>query len=180
MRKRFLREKYRFFPMFDFSYLEKIKNVDLGGPTSFIPIIKQLLIYGVYSPNVFTMLIIVTDELKISHRDPSHVQIFRLLANLPNVCLMIVGVGDGPWQTMSYEEHRLRELVFRKIPSKKIQGMDMDIHPSKVSYDNFHFVNFNAFPTKMEKGDPDNYFVRAVLRKLPTQLKQAFRNHQKL
>lgn len=134
------------------------------------------MVYGVYSPNIFTTLIILTDELKVSHQDPSHVQIFRLLANLPNVCLIIVGVGDGPWQKMSYEEHRLRELIFQKIDSKKIKEMEMYINPSKVSYDNFHFVNFNAYPMKMEKGDTENYFVRAILRKLPTQLKQAFRN----
>ena len=156
-----------------------MKDVTLGGPTSFIPIIKQLLIYGVHCPNDFTMLIILTDELKLSHQDPTFVEIFRLLSNLPNVCLIIIGLGDGPWQKMSYEEHRLRELLFQKNDPKKSKRMGMSINPSAVSYDNFHLVNFNAFPTKPEKGDLENYFVRAVLRKLPTQLKQAFRNHQK-
>lgn len=151
----------------------------LGGPTSFIPIIKQLLIYGIHCPNDFNILIILTDELKLSHQDPAFVEVFRLLANLPNVCLIIIGVGDGPWQNMSYEEHHLRELLFRKINPKTTTRLGMSIEPSTVCFDNFHLVNFNAFPSKSEKGDPENYFIRAVLQKLPTQLKQAFRNHEK-
>lgn len=156
-----------------------MKDVTLGGPTSFIPIIQQLLIYGIHCPNDFTMLIILTDELKLSHQDPTFVEAIRLLSNLPNVCLIIIGLGDGPWQKMSYEEHRLRELLFQKTDPKTSKRMEMSIIPSTVIYDNFHLVNFNAFPIKSEKADPENYFMRAVLRKLPTQLKQAFRNHQK-
>ncbi len=163
-----------------FRYLKEIQDAVLSGPTSFIPIIKQLMNYGIHCQKDFTMLIILTDELKISHQDQLLVQLIRLLANLPNVCLIVIGLGDGPWQRMSYEEHRLRELIFKKDDKKKttIKKSDMEISDSKISYDNFHFVNFNSIPTKQDKNDTERYLARAVLTKLPIQLKQAFRQDQ--
>jgi hypothetical protein len=124
------------------------------------------------------MLIILTDELKISHKDPSLVQLIRLIANLPNVCLIILGVGDGPWQRMSYEERRLRELLFKKIKNKKTKKSEMTIADAKIYYDNFHFVDSNSLPAKSDKNDNERYLARAVLTKLPIQLKQAFRHDQ--
>ncbi len=136
------------------------------------------MIYGIHYRKDFTMLIILTDELKMSHEDQSFVESIRNLTHLPNVCLIIIGVGDGPWQRISYEEHSLRESVFKKINPKKMKKPDVEIDQSKVAYDNFHFVDFNSFNIKLDKNDRENYFARAVLRKLPTQLKQAFRNNQ--
>ena len=68
--------------------------------------IKNLLSFGIHYRKDFTMLVILTDELKISHENKTLVESIRLLTSLPNVCLIVVGVGDGPWQRMSYEEHR--------------------------------------------------------------------------
>jgi hypothetical protein len=124
------------------------------------------------------MLIILTDELKISHEDPSLVQLIRLLSNLSNVCLIVIGLGDGPWRRMSYEEHHLRELVFKKQDKKKPKKPEMGIGEAKIFYDNFHFVDFNTFAVKSDKNDIEHYLARAVLTKLPTQLKQAFRQEQ--
>jgi hypothetical protein len=121
------------------------------------------------------MLIVLTDELKVSSENKALVETIRLLANLPNVCLFVIGLGDGPWERLSYEEHRLRESVFEKLNKKTAPKSPIQ---SKVAYDNFHFVNFNAFAVKPDKTDTENYFARAVLRKLPTQLKQAFHHDE--
>jgi hypothetical protein len=123
------------------------------------------------------MLIILTDEFKISNEDKSLVASIRVLTSLPNLCLIVIGIGDGPWQRMSYEEHCLRELTFKKINKKKIEKLHGKIGQSKIIYDNFHFVDFNSFTTKSDKNDHENHFARAVLTKLPTQLKQAFKNN---
>jgi hypothetical protein len=135
--------------------------------------IKKLTSCGIHYRKDFAMLIILTDELKISHQDNSLVESIRELTSLPNICLIIIGVGDGPWQRMSYEEHRLRELVFAKLDKKKKKKLHDRIGQSKIAYDNFHFVDFNCFNTKSDKIDNENYFARAVLTKLPTQLKQS-------
>lgn len=52
------------------------------------------------------------------------------------------------------------------------------ISEAKKFYDNFHFVDFNTFAPKSDKNDIEHYLARAVLTKLPIQLKQAFRQDQ--
>lgn len=75
--------------------------------------------YGIHCRKEFTMLIILTDELKVSHEDQALVRLIRMLAQLPNVCLIILGLGDGPWRRMSYEERLLRESIFKKDNKKE-------------------------------------------------------------
>ena len=60
----------------------------------------------------------------------------------------------------------------------KKRAIKNDISQSKIPYDNFHFVDFNAFNIKSDKTIPENYFARAVLRKLPTQLKHALQHNE--
>jgi len=112
------------------------------------------------------MLVIITDELKVNNEDNALVESIRLLTSLPNICLIVIGVGDGPWQRMSYEEHRLRELVFSKVKPKKTKKLHEQIGQTKYVYDNFHFVDFNTYtppPTKQDKNvDTENYFGRAL------------------
>lgn len=139
--------------------------------------IKKLISYGIHCRRDFTMLVILTDELKSSHENKAFVEAIRTLTNLPNVCLIVIGVGDGPWQRMSYEEHCIRQSVFEK-PKKKKKTPQEEIVQSKITYDNFHFVDFNSCMLKSDKMDTENYLARAVLRKLPTQLKQAFQNDE--
>ena len=143
--------------------------------------VRKLVSYGIHYEQDFTLLVILTDELKISHQDNALVESIRNLTNFPNTCLIVIGVGDGPWQRMSYEEHRLRELVFKKYSTKKKNKYQDQVIPSKIPYDNFHFVDFNNYANlKNEKNNVNkNYFARAVLAKLPTQLKQAIINDEK-
>lgn len=158
------------------AYLETTKNVALSGPTSFSPILKKLMTDGIRYRKDFTILIILTDELKFSHKDPTFVDSIRMLANLPNVCLLIVGIGDGPWQHMSLEEQRLRDSLVRKMKPKQVQKSFEGIHSPRFIYDNFHFVNFNSYSLKSEQISYNTDFARAVFTKLPTQLKQARRH----
>ncbi|CAF1624939.1 unnamed protein product [Adineta ricciae] len=157
------------------AYLKQTEHVSLSGPTEYTPIIQKLISQGTLSPRDFTMLVIITDELKVSYENKTLVKSLRTLANLPNVCLLVIGVGDGPWGKLSYEEHHIREEVFARIDKKK---MPKESTQSKIFYDNFHFVNHNNFLVKQDKLDTENYFGRAVLRKLPTQLKQAYRHDE--
>lgn len=142
--------------------------------------IKKLISYGIHYKQDFTLLVILTDELKISYEDKTLVESIRNLTNFPNTSLIVIGVGDGPWQRMSFEEHRLRELVFKKYAAKKKVKYEDQVLKSKIPYDNFHFVDYNNYSNiKPEKNNVNkNYFARAVLAKLPTQLKQAILNDE--
>lgn len=132
----------------------------------------MLISSGIRSEKNFTILVILTDELKMSHKDNALADTIYALSNLPNICLIIVGIGDGPWHKMSYEEHLLRELVFkRKHPVKKKKS-PAGIEKSHILFDNFHFVDYNSYASKSNSNE--NYLARAVLAKLPMQLKQSF------
>ena len=155
-----------------FSYLEQTKNIVLSGPTSFVPMIRKLISYGIHCEHDFTMLIILTDEPKFSHQDPAIVESILTLACFPNACLLIIGLGDGPWHRMSYEEHRLRELVLSKTAKSK------PLVQSKFIYDNFHLVDSSSMTLQTDKNLTDHQLARAVLTKLPTQLQQAFKHDQ--
>lgn len=130
---------------------------------------------GIRYQKDFTTLVILTDELKFSHEDLTFVDSIHMLANLPNICLLIIGVGDGPWQRMSLEEQRLRASLVRKTKSNKPRKSLNGSHLSRFIYDNFHFVNFNNYIPKPEQKMYDINFARAVFTKLPTQLRQACR-----
>ncbi|CAF1992604.1 unnamed protein product [Rotaria magnacalcarata] len=155
------------------AYLEQTKDIASSGPTNYAPIIQALISHGIRCERDFTMLVILTDELKMSHEDNSLVEAIYTLSNLPNTCLLVVGVGDGPWQKLSYEEHCLRELVFKKKHQNKKKFAQKGIVQSYILFDNFHFVDFNTLALKSDKIANENYLARAVLAKLPTQFKQA-------
>lgn len=159
-----------------FRYNEQTKDLTMSGPTAFIPMINKLISYGVLCPRDFTMLILLTDEPKFSHQDKEFLQSILVLSKLPNTCLIIVGVGDGPWHRMSYEEHSLRQLVYRRIPKKA--ASIHSIFSSDVIYDNFHFVQYRPTVLPPNADATENLLVRSVLKKMPTQLKQAFRHDQ--
>jgi hypothetical protein len=150
-----------------------MKNVVFSGPTAFTPVIRQLISYGIHRQRDLTMLIILTDEPKFSHEDKSFVDSIITLSKLSNTYLVIIGLGDGPWQRMSYEEHRIRELVIcQKKNIDKTSTTTTTTTTNETIYDNFHFVHHSS-TSMLEPNRIDERLARAVLKKLPWQLKQA-------
>ena len=148
----------------------------MSGPTAFTPLVNKLISCGLLSPRDFTMLIILTDEPKFSHDNNEFLHGILVLSKLPNTCLIIIGVGDGPWERMSYEEHALRHAVCRGMSPKAAS-----IHPifeAKMIYDNFHFVHYKSNVAAPTIDPTENLLVRSVFRKLPTQLKRAFHHDE--
>ena len=122
------------------------------------------------------MLILITDEPKMSHQDAAFVDAIRTLAFLPNTCLIIIGVGDGPWDRMSYEEHCLRELVLKKMSHKP--NALTELIASKHCFDNFHFIHYDSAVFETDRGANENGLARALFTKVPQQLKKAFLHDQ--
>ncbi|KAJ4795138.1 hypothetical protein LUZ62_046384 [Rhynchospora pubera] len=130
-----------------------------GGPTSFAPIIEMATTIVEQSGGQYHVLVIIADgqvtrsvdtELgQLSPQEQKTVDSIVLASQFP-LSIILVGVGDGPWDMM-------REFD-DNIPAR--------------SFDNFQFVNFteimskNASPTRKE-----TEFALAALMEVPLQYK---------
>jgi len=117
--------------------------VTLSGPTSFAPIIHEA-IRIVQKQKSYHILIIIADGQVTNVK--STVDAIVECSNYP-ISIILVGVGDGPWDTMIEFDDEL--------PQRK--------------FDNFQFVNFHEIMTKYD-GD-ELIFAREALMEIPDQFK---------
>ncbi|KAE8883515.1 hypothetical protein PF005_g117 [Phytophthora fragariae] len=124
-------------------YKEIAPELVLGGPTNFAPMIYQA-IRQVKATGTCSILVIIADGQVTSEKETSQV-----IAEASNYALaiIVVGVGDGPWEDM---EHYTDTLPKRR-------------------FENFRFVNLNevmsANPEQSALG-----FATAALAHIPDQL----------
>lgn len=138
------------------------RAVNLAGPTSFGPIIRQAAKLTVDSGNQFHVLLLVADgqvtrsmdvpdgELSPQERDTIDA-IVEASKTVP-LAIIMVGVGDGPWDTMRAFDDALPERAF----------------------DNLQFVEFSAIRCAAD-GAYDRDFALACLQELPQQFLAAQR-----
>ncbi|KAJ4751904.1 hypothetical protein LUZ62_086309 [Rhynchospora pubera] len=140
-------------------YKQIVPHLRLSGPTSFAPIIEMATTIVEQSGGQYHVLVIIADgqvtrsvdtELgQLSPQEQKTVDSIVLASQFP-LSIILVGVGDGPWDMM-------REFD-DNIPAR--------------SFDNFQFVNFteimskNASPTRKE-----TEFALAALMEVPLQYK---------
>jgi len=130
-------------------YTEITPDVQLAGPTSFAPLIREA-IKIVKEEKSYHILIIIADG-QITH-DSEYCQATTETtnaivdaSNYP-LSIIVVGVGDGPWEQMEEYDDQLPERKF----------------------DNFQFVDFY----KEIEGNPqfaDANFALAALQEVPQQ-----------
>lgn len=99
------------------AYNERTPNVVLSGPTNFAPIIRKA-VETVKSTGEYHILVIVADGEVTKPRETA-----QAIVDASNYALsiVVVGVGDGPWDRMEeYDD---------ELPSRR--------------FDNFQFVNWN-------------------------------------
>jgi hypothetical protein len=121
-------------------YREITPSVQLSGPTSFAPVIYEA-IRLVRETRSYHILIIVADGQVTSERETINAIVEA--SNYP-LSIVVVGVGDGPWETMQEFDDGL--------PSRK--------------FDNFQFVEFNK---AMHGSHPETSFAIAALMEIPEQ-----------
>jgi len=140
------RSCYRFTEVLE-KYNEITPVIVLSGPTSFAPLIKEA-IRVVKEQQSYHILVIIADGQVTSETETR--KAIEEASNYP-LSIVLVGVGDGPWDMMREFDDGL--------PARK--------------FDNFQFVNYEEY-FGYESGYefPDVAFAVAALQEIPDQFKE--------
>ena len=124
------------------SYNDMVKRVSLSGPTSFGPVIRRAMKHVVESGNMYHILLIIADG-QMEDEDSTVEAIVE--ASLLPLSIILVGVGDGPWEMMTEFDD--------KLPARR--------------FDNFQFVDYHA--STRDAKNPETAFALAALMEIPSQ-----------
>jgi E3 ubiquitin-protein ligase RGLG len=142
-------------------YREIVPHLRLAGPTSFAPVIEMATTIVEQSGGQYHVLVIIADGQvtrsvdteggHLSQQEQNTVNAIVEASKFP-LSIILVGVGDGPWDTM-------REFD-DNIPARE--------------FDNFQFVNFTEIMMKnMPQSRKETQFALAALMEIPPQYKAA-------
>ncbi|KAI3731437.1 hypothetical protein L1987_62625 [Smallanthus sonchifolius] len=138
-------------------YREIVPHLRLSGPTSFAPIIETAMAIVEESGGQYHVLLIIADGQVTRSVDTEYGQLSSQERNTINaivkagnhpLSIILVGVGDGPWDMMK----------------------EFDDHiPSRV-FDNFQFVNFTEIMSKnINPLKKETEFALNALMEIPSQ-----------
>ncbi|KAJ6719670.1 COPINE FAMILY PROTEIN 1 [Salix purpurea] len=140
-------------------YKEIVPNLRLAGPTSFAPVIEMAITIVEQSGGQYHVLLIIADGQVTRNADTRHGQLSPqerrtidaiVRASEYPLSIILVGVGDGPWEMM-------REFD-DNIPAR--------------AFDNFQFVNFTEIMSKnIYESRKETEFALASLMEIPSQHK---------
>ncbi|GMI75062.1 RING domain ligase2 [Hibiscus trionum] len=140
-------------------YREIVPQLRLAGPTSFAPIIEMATTIVEQSGGQYHVLLIIADGQVTRSVETQHGQLSPQEKNTIDaivkasefpLSIVLVGVGDGPWDTM--------------------RGFDDNI-PAR-EFDNFQFVNFTEIMSKtMNPSRKQAEFAVSALMEIPSQYK---------
>ncbi|ONK60981.1 uncharacterized protein A4U43_C08F24750 [Asparagus officinalis] len=134
-------------------------RLKLSGPTSFAPIVEAAVDIVERSGGQYHVLIIIadgqvtrsvdTDMGALSPQEEKTINSIVTASSYP-LSIILVGVGDGPWEDMKRFDD--------KIPAR--------------DFDNFQFVNFTAIMAKdANPAEKEAAFALAALMEIPVQYK---------
>jgi E3 ubiquitin-protein ligase RGLG len=140
-------------------YIEIVPNIKLAGPTSFAPIIEMAMTIVEQSGGQYHVLLIIADGQvtrsidtkngQLSPQERKTVQAIVEASKFP-LSIILVGVGDGPWDMMKEFDDN--------IPAR--------------DFDNFQFVNFTEIMSKnTHQSRKETEFALAALMEIPSQYK---------
>ncbi|XP_062203693.1 E3 ubiquitin-protein ligase RGLG2-like [Phragmites australis] len=140
-------------------YREIAPHLRLSGPTSFAPIIEMATTIVEQSGGQYHVLVIIADGQvtrsvdtefgQLSTQEQMTVDAIVQASEFP-LSIILVGVGDGPWDMMKEFDDN--------IPAR--------------SFDNFQFVNFTAIMSKkISQSKKETEFALSALMEIPLQYK---------
>ncbi|CAI9780614.1 unnamed protein product [Fraxinus pennsylvanica] len=140
-------------------YKEIVPNVKLAGPTSFAPIIEMATTIVEQSGGQYHVLLIIadgqvtrsvdTESGRLSSQEQKTVQAIVEASKFP-LSIILVGVGDGPWDMMKEFDDN--------IPARE--------------FDNFQFVNFTEIMSRrVQQSRKETEFALSALMEIPSQYK---------
>ncbi|GMJ13240.1 RING domain ligase2 [Hibiscus trionum] len=140
-------------------YREIVPQLRLAGPTSFVPIIEMATTIVEQSGGQYHVLLIIADGQVTRSVDTQHGQLSPQEKNTIEaivkasefpLSIVLVGVGDGPWNMMRKFDDN--------IPTR--------------AFDNFQFVNFTEIMSKMMiPSRKQAEFALSALMEIPSQYK---------
>ncbi|KAJ9704125.1 hypothetical protein PVL29_005423 [Vitis rotundifolia] len=144
-------------------YKEIVPYLKLSGPTSFAPIIDAAIDIVEGSNGQYHVLVIIADGQvsgspdgssgRFSPQEQATVNSIVAASRYP-LSIILVGVGDGPWDAM--------QLFDDNIPQR--------------SFDNFQFVNFSKIMSEnMEASKKETAFALSALMEIPFQYRATLR-----
>ncbi|GJR95053.1 E3 ubiquitin protein ligase RGLG2-like protein [Tanacetum coccineum] len=140
-------------------YREIVPELRLSGPTSFGPIIEMAMTIVEESGGQYHVLLIIADGQvtrsvdtetgQFSSQERSTIDAIVKASNYP-LSIIVVGVGDGPWDMMNEFDDNI---------------------PSRI-FDNIQFVNFTEIMSKnMDPLKKQTEFALTALMEIPSQYK---------
>ncbi|KAE8657539.1 E3 ubiquitin-protein ligase RGLG2 [Hibiscus syriacus] len=140
-------------------YRELLPHLRLAGPTSFAPIIEMAMTIVEQSGGQYHVLVIIADGQVtrsvdtqrglLSPQEQKTVDAIVRASKLP-LSIVLVGVGDGPWDMMKEFDDN--------IPAR--------------AFDNFQFVNFTEIMSKnIALSRKETEFALSALMEIPSQYK---------
>ncbi|XP_066359650.1 E3 ubiquitin-protein ligase RGLG2-like [Miscanthus floridulus] len=140
-------------------YREIVPHLRLSGPTSFAPIVEMATTIVEQSCGQYHVLVIIADGQvtrsvdtefgQLSTQEQMTVDAIVQASEFP-LSIILVGVGDGPWDMMKEFDDN--------IPAR--------------SFDNFQFVNFTAIMSKkISHSKKETEFALSALMEIPLQYK---------
>ncbi|KAJ1403276.1 Zinc finger, RING-type [Sesbania bispinosa] len=138
----------------------------MAGPTSFAPIIEMAITVVEQSGGQYHVLLIIADGQVVTRSvDTEHGQLSAqekktveaiVKASEYPLSIILVGVGDGPWDMMKEFDDN--------IPAR--------------AFDNFQFVNFTEIMSKnMDRSRKEAEFALSALMEIPSQYKATIELH---
>ncbi|GFP88317.1 E3 ubiquitin-protein ligase rglg1 [Phtheirospermum japonicum] len=138
-------------------YRELVPQLRLSGPTSFAPVIEMAMSIVEESGGQYHVLLIIADGQvtksidtpngQLSPQEQKTVDAIVRASEYP-LSIVVVGVGDGPWDMMQEFDDNLPARAF----------------------DNFQFVNFtDIMSKKVEHSRKEAEFALSALMEIPTQ-----------
>ncbi|KAJ8540120.1 hypothetical protein K7X08_026509 [Anisodus acutangulus] len=142
-------------------YRKIVPNLQLSGPTSYGPVVDAAVDIVERTGGQYHVLVIIADgqvtrcvntsDMELSPQEEKTINSI-VTASMYPLSIVLVGVGDGPWEDMQKFDDR--------IPARE--------------FDNFQFVNFTAITKKhTTDSEKEAAFALAALMEIPIQYKAA-------